>query len=488
MPRRFVPVTPARTPLQTGVLVVCLVTGFATLLDSAVLTVAAPALRDGLGASTAQLQWILAGYSLTFGLALVPAGRLGDRYGRPWFLVAGLVLFALTSIVGASAQGADVLVVARLVQGIGAGTANPQVIGLLQDHFEGPARARSLGAYASTGAFAAVIAPLVGGVVLALAGPSGWRVSLLLTLPFALAAAALCVRLVPRAGRAPVASPGLDPVGLALLSVTALGLLVPFVLAGPLAARAPWGAVVVAGATTLVWWERRYSRSGRTPVLSPELLGAPGFALGCLVATFTFGSALGFSAVLMIYLQEGAGLTALQAGLVTTPGALASVVAAHLSWRLVRRFGRAGVSAAIGAKIPVAVALLLAVLLLPDRFVVASLVVGQVLTGVTGGLSISTNQALTLERAPSGQHGVAAGMLQVSQRLSATVCIAAMTGAFVGVAAGPTGHGAALAGAVVVTALLAVAATACSVLDDVLARRRRARAGNLAAEAALQPA
>lgn len=488
MSRRLVPVVPTRTPLQTRVLVVCLVTGFATLLDSAVLTVAAPALRDGLGASTVQLQWILAGYSLTFGLALVPAGRLGDRYGRPWFLVAGLVLFALTSLVGASAQDADVLVVARLVQGVGAGMANPQVIGLLQDHFDGPARARSLGSYASTGAFAAVIAPLVGGVVLAAAGPAGWRISLVLTLPFALAAAVLCARFVPRAGRPLRSAPGIDPVGLALLSVTALGLLVPFVLPGSLAGRASWGAAAVVGATTLVWWERRYSRSGRTPVLSPELLRAPGFALGCLVATFTFGSALGFSAVLMIYLQEGAGLTPLQAGLATTPGALASVVAAHLSWRLVRRFGRAGVTAAVGAKIPVAVALLLAVLFLPDRFVVASLVVGQVLTGVTGGLSISTNQALTLDQAPTGQHGVAAGMLQVSQRLSATVCIAAMTGAFVGAAASPAGHDAALAGAVVVTALLAVAATVCSVLDDVLARRRRARAGSPAAEAALQPA
>ncbi|OCI32050.1 MFS transporter [Oerskovia enterophila] len=324
--------------------------------------------------------------------------------------------------------------------------------------------------------------------MLAAAGPAGWRISLVLTLPFALAAAALCARFVPRAGRPLRSAPGIDPVGLALLSVTALGLLVPFVLPGSVAGRASWGAAAVVGATTLVWWERRYSRSGRTPVLSPELLRAPGFALGCLVATFTFGSALGFSAVLMIYLQEGAGLTPLQAGLATTPGALASVVAAHLSWRLVRRFGRAGVTAAVGAKIPVAVALLLAVLLLPDRFVVASLVVGQVLTGVTGGLSISTNQALTLDQAPTGQHGVAAGMLQVSQRLSATVCIAAMTGAFVGAAASPAGHDAALAGAVVVTALLAVAATVCSVLDDVLARRRRARAGSPAAEAALQPA
>lgn len=221
-------------------------------------------------------------------------------------------------------------------------------------------------------------------------------------------------------------------------------------------------------------------------MLSPELLRAPGFALGCLVATCTFGSALGFSAVLMIYLQEGAGLTPFEAGLVTTPGALASVLAANLSWRLVRRFGRSGVSGAIAAKVPVAVATLLAVLLLPDRFVVVSLVVGQVLTGVTGGLSMSTNQALTLDRAPAGQHGVAAGMLQVSQRVSATVCIAGMTGAFVGGVA-TRGYDAALAGAIVATALLAVAATACSVLDDVLARRRRDVVETTAAEASLQP-
>ncbi len=178
-----------------AVLRVCLATGFVTLLDSAILTVAAPALRAELGATTAQLQWILAGYSLTFGLALVPAGRLGDRLGRGGPLAVGLGLFAVGSLVGATASDADVLVAARLLQGAGAGTANPQVIGLLQDHYAGPARARALGAYASTGAFAMVLSPLVGGGILSALGPAaGWRAAVGLAAPLGLTVMVVALR------------------------------------------------------------------------------------------------------------------------------------------------------------------------------------------------------------------------------------------------------------------------------------------------------
>ncbi|WP_426310721.1 MFS transporter [Cellulosimicrobium sp. E-16] len=464
---------------------VCLATGFVTLLDSAILTVAAPALRTELGATTAQLQWILAGYSLTFGLALVPAGRLGDRLGRGGPLAVGLALFAAGSLVGATASDADVLVAARLLQGVGAGTANPQVIGLLQDHYAGPARARALGAYASTGAFAMVLSPLVGGGILSALGPAaGWRAAVGLAAPLGLAVAVLALRVLrrgstgagrrtPPGGRVGV---GFDVVGLVLVTLVTLGLLVPFVAEGPRAVVLPLSlGVLVAAVGALVVWEPRYARRGRTPVLAPALLRSPTYVLGCVVAAFSFGAALGYSAVLMLFLQDGAGLSPVQAGLVTTPGAIASVVAANLSWRLFRRFGRRGVTVAVGAKALVAAGTALAVAVAPTTTVVAVLVVSQVLTGAVAGLTISPNQALTLEGAPGTERGVAGAALQLVQRVAATVCIAAMTGTFVARTSGavPGVLDAHRDGLVVVSAAvaaLALVAWAASLLDERLAR------------------
>ncbi|WP_157759569.1 MFS transporter [Cellulosimicrobium cellulans] len=468
-----------------AVLLVCLATGFVTLLDSAILTVAAPALRAELGATTAQLQWILAGYSLTFGLALVPAGRLGDRLGRRGPLAVGLGLFGAASLVGATASDADVLVVARLLQGVGAGIANPQVIGLLQDHYLGPARARALGAYASTGAFGMVLSPLVGGGILSAVGPdAGWRVAVGIAAPLGLTVAVVALRALrpgavgdgesrSRGGRV---GAGFDVVGLALVTLVTLGLLVPFVAEGPRAVVLPVSlGVLVAAVVTLVVWEPRYARRGRAPVLAPALLRSPTYVLGCVVAAFSFGAALGYSAVLMLFLQDGAGLSPVQAGLVTTPGAIASVVAANLSWRLFRRYGRRGVTVVVGSKALVAAGTALAVAVAPTSTVVAVLVVSQVLTGAVAGLTISPNQTLTLEGAPGTERGVAGAALQLVQRVAATVCIAAMTGTFVGRTDGavPGVLDAHRDGLVVVSAAvaaLALVAWAASFLDERLAR------------------
>jgi len=483
-----------------AVLRVCLATGFVTLLDSAILTVAAPALRAELGATTAQLQWILAGYSLAFGLALVPAGRLGDRLGRGGPLAVGLGLFAVGSLVGATASDADVLVAARLLQGAGAGTANPQVIGLLQDHYAGPARARALGAYASTGAFAMVLSPLVGGGILSALGPAaGWRAAVGLAAPLGLTVMVVALRAlrpgdagpgvagggpagastdVGRGGRSRGSrvGAGFDVVGLVLVTLVTLGLLVPFVAEGPRAAVLPVSlGVLVAAVGGLVVWEPHYARRGRAPVLAPALLRSPTYVLGCVVAAFSFGAALGYSAVLMLFLQDGAGLSPVQAGLVTTPGAVASVVAANLSWRSFRRFGRRGVTVAVGAKALVAVGTALVVAVAPTAAVVAALVVSQVLTGVVAGLTISPNQTLTLEGAPGTERGVAGAALQLVQRVAATVCIAAMTGAFVartdGAAPGLLdAHRDGLVAVSAAVAALALVAWAASWLDERLAR------------------
>lgn len=473
------------------VMLVCLATGFATLFDSAALVVATPAVASDLGAGQNHLQWILAGYSLTFGLALIPAGRVGDAWGRPAVLSVGLLLFSVASTVAATAQTPTAVVIARLVQGVGAGIANPQVIGLMQDHFRGSSRARALGGYQSMGAAGGLLAPIIAGAVMqATPEALGWRVVTVLNMPLGVAAALLSLLVLrprlPRSRRA--GRTALDLVGLGLITMLTLALLLPFVVEA--AGWVPWTislAVLTIGGLALMVWERRYAAGGRLPLITRELARAPGFGWGCLVATFTFGSHLGFTAVLMLFLQQSLAMSPLAAGAVTIPGAVSSLVCSNLAWRMLRRFGRPGVSVLIAGKTVVALAAGATIAVGPAGAVLPVLVVAQTLTGALGGLSGPPNQALTLQDAPSDQHGVAAGVLQVSQRISATVSITALVGVFAalsgevggGVEAGRHGMVAVFAA----TAALGLLATVCSWADS----RRSTRAVPAQPEGAQTP-
>ncbi|MFD0884485.1 MFS transporter [Streptosporangium algeriense] len=129
-------------PRRWKALTVCLVSGFMTLLDVSIVNVALPAIRTGLDAPQSDLQWVVSGYALTFGLMLVPAGRFGDMRGRRNVFVFGVALFTLASAAAGIAGTSTWLVLARLVQGVAGGIINPQVSGLIQQLFRGAERMR----------------------------------------------------------------------------------------------------------------------------------------------------------------------------------------------------------------------------------------------------------------------------------------------------------------------------------------------------------
>jgi MFS family permease len=415
---------------NTLVLTVCLAAAFTTLVDQASLNTAIPALRESLGAGPATIQWIVAGYSLTFGLVMVPAGRLGDAHGRKWLFVGGIALFTVAAVVAGTASQPWVVAVARLVQGAGAGIVNPQVYGIIQDLFSGRERARALGAYATAAGIASVLGPLVGGAVLGAVGdPGGWRVVLLLTVPFGLLTVPMAMRFLPSGRPAGARRTTLDLPGLALLGAVTLCLLLPFVLpSGQGLPTVAWPAIAVVALVALAWWERRYARSGRTPVLMPELLGSRGFSLGTLTAMFQFGASLSTVLVLVLHLQDGLGWSPLAAASTTVFGAVGFAVAASQSHRLLARFGRAGVvGALIGSVVSIA-ATIVVLHTVPEPGIGIALSATQFLSGFGGGLMMSPNQALTLAHSPAGAAGLAGAFLQVSQRISATLATAAVTG------------------------------------------------------------
>ncbi|MET7418622.1 MFS transporter [Dactylosporangium sp. NPDC005555] len=453
--------TTAPAPVKAGgarwVVAVCLCAGFTTLLDQSVLNVVVPALRGSLHAGTASLQWILAGYSLAFGLALVPAGRLGDLYGRRLLFAGGLAVFAVSAVVAATAQHGWVVAAARLVQGFGAGVVNPQIIGLFQDLFHGRDRARALGAYAFVGGVAGMLGPLLGGVVLQLAGDGlGWRLVLLANLPFAVVTIPLALRVLP-AGRPAGHRGDLDLGGLLLLGGTTLAALLSVVGTGGWW----WLAGAGAGLAGFLAWERRWTALGRSAILLPALTRNRGYVLGVLVAMCYFGATLALNLVLSLYLQDGLHHPPLAAAAIALPSAVGFALTSAFTSGLRRR----GTTVALGVAVASIAASIAAVEVLPAGPVVWALAASQFVIGAAGGFVIAPNQALTLSHAPPGVNGLSAALLQLSQRLAASVSIAAVSGIFLATAATSGGPAPALADGAALCLGLAALALLFALLD-----------------------
>lgn len=308
---------------------VCLVSAFMTLLDVSIVNVALPSIRAGLDASPAELQWIVSGYALTFGLVLVPAGRLGDARSRRAVFMTGLALFTVASAAAGMAPTVLFLLLARLVQGVASGILNPQVAGLIQQLFQGAERGRAFGALGAVIGIATAVGPLLGGALIALSGPEeGWRWVFYVNIPVGVAALLLAWRLLP----APVYGErqGLDPLGVLLLGAGVFCVLLPLVQEQQWRTDLKWllvlgGAVLIA---LFALWERRAG----APMVDLALFRLRSYTLGAAIALLFFA---GFTAVFFIftlYLQNGLGYSALGAGLAITPFAVGSG-AASAAWR-----------------------------------------------------------------------------------------------------------------------------------------------------------
>lgn len=439
----------------------CLGAGFATLLDATVVAYTAPAVTETLGASTAGVQWFLASYSLTFGLGLVPAGRLGDAYGRRGLFVAGLVVFLLGAVASAVAPSVWMLVAGRLAQGVGAGFISAQVLGIIQDLFHGPARLRAFGAYTAAGALAAIAGPLLAGALLwLLPADSAWRLVLLLPAPFTLATIWLGLLALPRAPRER-RTVDLDIPGIVLLGGLVVIVTLPVIDPGM---PAPAVVVIVAMtallAAVLVVWERRYARRGRLPLFAPPLMRSAGFVTGNVVALLWFGSVLAAATVVTVYFLQAHRIPALVVAAALIPNSLARMLASRASPRLFARLGPRLVTGGLALE-AAGLALIVAATFVWDAWpLFAAVMVVQVVLGASGGLIEPPLRAVTLGFSPAGLNGVAASFLQLTQRLSATFFVALATGILLGLGGGVSVES--LRVTVVISAVAAVAAVGVS--------------------------
>jgi EmrB/QacA subfamily drug resistance transporter len=462
-------------PRRWRALAVCLVAGFMTLLDVSIVNVALPSIERGLHAPTSDLQWVVSGYALAFGLALVPSGRIGDATGRRRMFVAGVVVFGVGSLLCGLATGSAVLVAARLLQGVGGGMLNPQVSGLIQELFRGAERGRAFGMLGATIGLSTAVGPVTGGLIISAVGPdTGWRWVFFVNLPVVVAAVVLAMRWLPAPTARERRREDLDPLGTLLLGAGVLALLLPLVEtghggSGGRSVPSWWAAVGAALLVAFVLWERAYARRGRAPLVDLRLFGLPGYSSGAAVALVYFSAFTGIFFVLTIFFQRALHYSALLAGLAVTPFALGSAVTSFVGGRLVGRFGRSLVR--LGLALVVAGLVGAALVLDHARTDTGWYLAGPLLlAGLGSGMVISPNVTLTLAEVPVEQAGTAGGVLQTGQRIGTAAGIALVGTVFFTLVSDGNPASAASRALLVATGLAVLALVASAA--DLLARRR----------------
>jgi MFS family permease len=317
-------------------------------MDTSIVNVAAPALRHDLQMSDALLQMVVAGYVLAYAVLLILGARLGADYGYRRIFMVGAALFTVMSLASGLAPEPISLVVARVLQGIGAALMVPQVLSLIQLRFDGAARARAVGVYSMILALAVAIGQLLGGLIVSLdiLGTS-WRPVFLINVPIGLILL-LCSRttLPDLKGAGKVA---LDWLGAAMLSLSMLLVVVPLTF-GREAGWAAWTWITLvlglAGLFAFAHVERAEARRG-VPLVNPAAFSSPGVTAGLLVVFICFMDYGGKLFSMALYLQSGLGFSALASGLVFAAMALGFGSASRTWAKLPERAIRWAPSAAL---------------------------------------------------------------------------------------------------------------------------------------------
>lgn len=404
---------------------IVLVGGFMILLDTTIVNVAIPSIQQSLRASYGSVEWMVSGYAVAFGLVLVPAGRLGDRFGRRRMFLVSLAGFTVTSLLCGTSSSAGELVAWRVVQGAMAGSLNPQILAAIQVVFAPRERGRAFAFYGAMAGVATALGPLLGGIlVTANLGGLDWRPIFLLNVPIGVVAMTGGWRLIPESrGRAG----GLDPVGVAVLAAALLLILLPLV-EGRTSGWPPWSFAALAASLLMlggfVAWERLRLGTERSPLVDLRLFRYRVFGAGTGLSLVYFA---GFTSVffsLSLWLQIGLGRSALSAGLTILPYAVGDLTGASLSNAAARRLGvrvlhvgTAMTAVGLGAALA---AIALRGPTIPGVLLLAPLLFG----GIGTGLTLAPNTNLVLSRVPVREAGGAGGVLSTAQRVGTSIGVA----------------------------------------------------------------
>ncbi|MGZ4675082.1 MAG: MFS transporter [Acidimicrobiia bacterium] len=455
------------------------------MLDATVVNVALPHIGADLDAGVSDLQWVLTGYLLALASLILLGGALGDRYGRRRVFVLGTVWFALASLACGAAPSIEVLVAARVLQGVGGALLTPGSLAIIQAAFRQADRAPAVGAWSGLGGIAGALGPFVGG---ALVDGPGWRWAFLLNLPVA-CVVIVCARTAIPESRDPDAAPHLDGIGAALAAATLAASTWALTAGGPRGWTDPavllGGGVAVGAAVAFV---RRMLRAPNA-LVPPALFADRTFTVTNLATVLLYG-ALGVTFFLVAYeLQVGAGWSALGAGIALLPVTVLMLVGSAPSGALAQRIGPRR-QLTIGPLLT-ATGLLLLTRITPDATWAADVLPGALLLGAGLVTFVAPLTATVMAAADQHHVSVASGVNNAIARaasLTALAVIPAATG--LAAASGPRAVTSAFRESLVVAAIIAaLAGVGCAIgLAPRAAAARTARPVTCAVDGApLQP-
>lgn len=386
-----------------------------TMLDGTVVNVALRTIGEDLDASLAELQWISNGYLLSLSSFILLGGSLGDRFGRRRMFVVGTIWFAIASLLCGIAPTPEVLIAARVLQGLGAALLTPGSLAMIQGAFAREDRAKAIGAWSGLGSIAAAIGPFVGGGLVQYAD---WRWIFLINLPLALVTVVVAQRAVPET-LDPHAPRQFDLVGAVLAALALGGLTYALIEWG--STWAPWALVVtVVAMVGYIVDERRSDH----PMLPLGIFAERTFSAAnamTLVVYAALGAVLFF---LVLQLQTVSGYGALEAGIATLPMTVCMLLFASKGGELGSR---------IGPRIPMTVGPLVmagGVLLLlrvgEDVSYWTDVFPGITVFGLGLALMVAPLTATVLAAAPDEHAGIASGVNNAVARAGSLLAVAAL--------------------------------------------------------------
>jgi len=407
-----------------ALLVVC-IGSFVILLDATIVNVAIPTMIDSLHASLDQILWVVNAYLLTFAVLLVTGGRLGDILGQRNLYALGLGAFSVASALCGLAQDPNQLIAARTLQGVGAAMLAPQTLVIVSAIFPAQRRGAAIGILSSVTALASLAGPTLGGLLVTYAS---WRWIFFVNLPIGIAGIVLAFLRVPdlRPGK----RHRLDLVGVALATAGLVGVVFGLVEGE----RFQWGQVdgfavtvpeIVAAGVVLLALFLVWERFQREPLLPLTLFRNRNFSIMTWLNALLFFALFGMIFTTTIDLQSVLGMSAVRAGLTTTPLTLALVLVAPFAGRLTDRVGGRYILMLgfllFGAGIA-GVALVESVTANSYTFVPPLL-----LAGLGMGCVIAPTMTEAMREIPPALAGAASGMLNTSRQVGS-----AFGGAIVG--------------------------------------------------------
>jgi EmrB/QacA subfamily drug resistance transporter len=414
-------------PRRWLALPVLLTGAFLPILDFNVVNLALPAIRQDLGASSSEVQFVISAYAATYAVFLITGGRLGDLFGRRRLFLLGVAGFTIASVLCGIAWSPAVLVAGRILQGLTATAMAPQVLASIRVLFPAAEQGRALGFYGATFGLANICGQVLGGVLVS-SHPFGWawQAIFLINVPIGLAAF-IGGLLFLRDSRAPQAQ-RLDVGGVILLSLT-LGLLVYPLVEGRESGWPMWTvAMLVASPFALMAFARyegRVSARGGDPLVALHLLRNSAFVIG-LVMALAFYMLSSFYLTFAVYLQSGLHETPLAAGLATLPFATGFFVSSLASSYVMQWLGVRALTLGFALQVLGFGVVMLSV----SKILPPSLEIGLICSGLAFGTVMPSVIKAVIGSIDPRHAGLASGIMISTFQVGAALGVAIIGGVF----------------------------------------------------------